>query len=121
MANVVGVASDLIFASKITATARALGVDATTVSTIEALGTVLDGGQVRLVAVDMSLPGDLAPAALRRCVDHPSTPTTIAFYAHVHTDLKAAAEQAGADQILTNGQFARQLPQLITQYAAQVG
>ncbi len=121
MANVVGVVSDLMFGSKITGTAQAVGVDAATVSTIEALGTALDGGQVRLVMVDMSLPGDLAPAALRRCADHPSTPTTIAFYAHVQTDLKAAAAQAGADQIMTNGQFAQQLPQLITQYSAQTG
>ncbi len=118
MANVIAVVSDLIFSTKISGTARAVGVDAKIVSTTKALGAALDDGDVRLVIVDMSLANDEALAALRCGAGHVSRPTTLAFYSHVQSELKEAAERAGADLIMARSKFNEQLPQLLRQYCA---
>ena len=118
MANVIAVVSDLIFSTKISGTARALGIDAMIVSTTKALGAALDAGDVRLVIVDMSLANDEAPAALRCGASHALRPTTVAFYSHVQSELREAAERAGTDLIMPRSKFNEQLPQLLRQYCA---
>lgn len=118
MANAIAVVSDLIFSTKISGTARAVGVDAKIVSTTKDLGAALDAGDVRLVIVDMSLANDEALAALRCGASHASRPTTLAFYSHVQSDLREAAERAGTDLILPRSKFNEQLPQLLRQYCA---
>ena len=115
MADVVAVVSDLMFSSKIGGTARAVGVDAVVVSTAERLGVALDDDDVRLVMVDMSLADGEAPAAVRRAARHSSRPTIVAFYSHVQSPLKEAAERAGADLVLPRSRFNEQLPELLAQ------
>ena len=119
MADVIAVASDLIFSTKISGTARAVGFEAMIVSTTKALGAALDAGDVRLVIVDMSLANGEAPAALRYSASHASKPTTVAFYSHVQSELREAAEQAGAVLIMARSKFNEQLPQLLRQYCAR--
>ncbi len=121
MAQAIAVVSDLIFSTKIRGTARALGIDAQIVSTTKALGAALDAGDVRLVIVDMSLAKDEAPAALRCGASHASRTTTVAFYSHVQSELREAAERAGADLILARSQFSEQLPELLRQYCLRAG
>jgi len=118
MADVIAVVSDLIFSTKISGTARAVGFEATIVTTSKALGAALDAGDLRLVIVDMSLTNGEAPAALRCGASHTSRPKTVAFYSHVQSELKEAAEQAGADLIMARSKFNEQLPQLLRQYCA---
>ena len=118
MADVIAVVSDLIFSTKISGTARAIGFEANTVTTSQALSSALDAGDVRLVIVDMSLAKGEAPAALRCGASHASRPKTVAFYSHVQSELKEAAERAGADLIMARSKFNEQLPQLLRQYCA---
>jgi len=118
MADAIAVVRDLIFSSKISGTARAVGIDAKIVSTTNALQAALDGGDVALVIVDMSLPNDEAIAALRCGAGHASRPTTVAFYSHVQSALREAAEQAGADLIMARSKFTEDLPQLLRQHCA---
>jgi DNA-binding NarL/FixJ family response regulator len=119
MASAIAVVRDLIFSSKIIATARAEGIDARIVSTTNALQDALDVGDVALVIVDMSLPNDDAPAALRCSASHASEPTTVAFYSHVQSELRQAAEQAGADHIMARSKFNEDLPQLLRAHCAK--
>ena len=116
MRGMVAVVSDLIFSTKISGTARAVGINATIVPTANPLEAALDAGDVALVIVDMSLPGDQAIAALRCSASHASRPTTVAFYSHVKSNLREAAEQAGADFIMARSEFSAQLPQLLRQH-----
>ena len=95
MAEVIAVVSDLLISTRISGTAQMLGISAVTVSTQEALASALKDGDVRLVMIDMSLRDDTAPAALQCGGNHPSRPTTLAFYSHVQSELRDAAEQAG--------------------------
>ncbi len=119
MADAIAVVSDLIFATKISGTARAVGIDTMIVSTTKALGAALDDGDVGLVIVDMSLADGEASAALQSVASHPSRPTAVAFYSHVQSELREAAERAGADLILARSKFSEQLPELLRQYCAR--
>lgn len=116
MANVIAVVRDLIFASKISGTARALGIGAAVVASADALQAGLDEKDVALVMVDMSLPNDEAAAALRCAAAHASMPTSVAFFSHVQAELRDAAEQAGATIILARSSFTEQLPELIREH-----
>ncbi len=119
MADAIAVVSDLIFATKISGTAHAVGINTMIVSTTKALGAALDAGDVGLVIVDMSLADGEASAALQSVASHPSRPTSVAFYSHVQSELREAAEQAGADLIMARSKFNEQLPQLLRQYCAR--
>jgi len=118
MGRAIGVVSDLIFSSKILATARAAGVEARTVSTASALQAALESGDVSLVIVDMSLPAEQALDALRSAASHRSGPTTVAFYSHVQSELREAAEKAGAGIIMSRSKFTERLPDLLSQHCS---
>jgi DNA-binding NarL/FixJ family response regulator len=55
------------------------------------------------VATIAALKGDPQLASIR----------TLGFASHVHTDLIAAARQAGADQVIPRSAFAGQLPEIL--------
>jgi DNA-binding NarL/FixJ family response regulator len=119
MASVVIVGTDLMFTSKVTGTARALGIEAVAAATAEALTVQLDEGAVRLVTVDMALPQ--AVAALQAAAAHPTWPTTIAFYSHVQTALAEAAKAAGAGMVMPRSKFSAELPEILRQYGTGGG
>ena len=104
---------DLIFATKLSSTATAVGGTVTIVRTLAALGEQLDGGEVRLVLVDLSAGGGdpLEAIALART----SSPEVqiVAFGPHVEGDLMNAARQRGADTVLARSAFVRKLPDLL--------
>jgi hypothetical protein len=41
----------------------------------------------------------------------------LGFFSHVHRDLKAAAAEAGCDEVLPRSTFTAQLPEILRQYA----
>ncbi|MCH9001013.1 MAG: hypothetical protein IIC02_00445 [Planctomycetes bacterium] len=118
MTDAVAVVTDLIFSTKIVGTARALGIDAQAVTTVEALEKRLDEGGVRLVMVDMSLPGDTAVRSLRQGAAHPTTPTMLAFYSHVQHELLASAEAAGATLTMPRSKFSAELPAILQRFCS---
>lgn len=111
---VLAVVDDLLFRSKIRATAKAVGVDVTFV----AAGGILEHArthQPSLVIIDLN--GDKgdpigAIAALKQDTESASR-RTLAFVSHVHTGLIQAARSAGADEVMARSAFASQLADIL--------
>ena len=116
MADAVAVVNDLIFSTKITGTAGALGIDAKAVANPDALGKLLDDGGVRLVMVDMALSTEIATRSLQRAAAHHPKPETLAFYSHVQAELAESAKDAGATITMPRSQFTAALPELLKRY-----
>ena len=95
-----------MFVSKITATARAAGIELTLLRNPDQLQSQ---SADRLI-VDLALPGSI-PAA-RRWREATGRPV-IAFVAHTDATAIADARAAGLDRVLTRGQFTEDLPQLL--------
>ncbi len=110
---IVAFLDDLIFATKLSATATAVGTTMTIVRTLEELSGQLDSAAVELVMVDLSAGRDdpLEAIALARA----AAPTVriVAFGPHVEGDLMNAARQHGADTVLARSAFVRKLPELL--------
>ncbi|MDB5350913.1 MAG: hypothetical protein JWN86_2160 [Planctomycetota bacterium] len=107
---------DLIFTSKITGTARALGHQVMIAGNVALATAMLEQWQPRVVFVDLSAGDLVTPAAIlayRSLV--PATPF-VAFGSHVETDLLAAAAAAGCDPVLPRSRFSAELPALIGRY-----
>ena len=106
---------DLLFSSKIRATAKQAGVELTFArSPAEILEHArtskpalvifdLNSGKTDPVATIAALKADPALASIR----------TLGFASHVHTDLIAAARQAGADQVVPRSAFAGNLAEIL--------
>ena len=106
---------DLLFSSKIRATAKQAGVELTFARSPEEIlerartgrPTLaifdLNSGKTDPVATIAALKRDPALAGIR----------TIGFASHVHTDLIAAARSAGADQVLPRSAFAGNLADIL--------
>ena len=121
---------DLIFATKIRATAAALGLASRPVRDAAALHqrlTCVDDGKghaaVTGVLIDMDL-GDAALALIRQArtptPGGAGVPGVVAFGAHVATDLLGAARDAGADFVLPRSQFTANLPAILERMAGKI-
>lgn len=113
MARVVAVVSDLIFRSKVDATARAAGVEAVTCTRAADAMKALASDAVDLLLVDMTLPGNEAAAAIAAGTTAQPRPRIVAFCSHVEESQAAAARQAGADRVLARSAFSAQLADLL--------
>ena len=106
--TVVAVVDDMFFASKIRATAEAVGVEISFPRTKESL--IEKARQADLVIVDLhsqrfdplSLPADLGSARL------------LGFFSHVEVELQRKAVAAGYQQVVPRSVFARDLAQILT-------
>jgi DNA-binding NarL/FixJ family response regulator len=106
---------DLLFSSKIRATAKQAGVELTFArSPEEILGQArarkpalvifdLNSGKTDPINTISALKADPELAGLR----------TIGFASHVHTELISAARSAGADQVLPRSAFAGNLAEIL--------
>jgi PleD family two-component response regulator len=106
---------DLMFASRISSAAKALGVEIAFARSPAAIVEAVRTRSPRLVILDLNSlqvrPLE-AVAALKADVALASVPT-VGFVSHVQTDLIAAARQAGVDQVMARSAFVTQLPQLL--------
>lgn len=110
---------DLLFSSKIRATAKQAGVDLTFARTPDEILTQARTGNPALVIFDLNsaktdpvqtiaaIKADPALAAIR----------TIGFVSHVHTGIIDAARRAGADEVMPRSAFAANLPEILLQGA----
>jgi len=121
---------DLIFATRIGATSRAVGVSCQQVGSVGALCDLLRSssddvkGQghdferserphppVRALMVDLDAPEAIAAIEASRAVS--ASLNILAFGPHVAADLLEAARQSGASQVFPRSRFASQLEGLI--------
>ena len=106
---------DLLFSSKIRATAKQAGVELAFARSRDEILAQARASRPTLVIFDLNsgktdplatlgaLKADPALAAIR----------TIGFASHVHTGLIEAARQAGADQVVPRSAFAARLPEIL--------
>lgn len=112
--TVVALVSDLIFASRIQTTAKAVGATVVIARTVAQFHGALAQG-TRLALVDMD--ADDAQACLRTAASRTPPVPTVAFVSHIRADLAAAARQAGAAQVLSRSAFIDALPGLMLKEA----
>ncbi len=102
-----------MFSSRVTGTARELGIDVSVVASVDA---ALDrvSAENRLILLDLNTPGLNVDEAVRRLRDAIDETLTIVGYAsHVHEAKIQAGQEAGCDQVLSRGQFNQEIGQLL--------
>jgi CheY-like chemotaxis protein len=111
---IVGV-DDLMFASRISSAAKALGVEIAFARSPEAIVEAVRTKAPGLVILDLNSikvrPLEAA-AALKADAALAAVPI-VGFVSHVQTDLIAQARAAGVDQVLARSAFVTQLAQLL--------
>ena len=114
MSAVVFLTSDLMFSSQVLGASKELGHSLSIASNAADLAAKLTG-DTRLVLVDLTLPAlhmDEVVAASRSASPDAKI---VAFGPHVHEQLLHAAQTAGADLVLSRGQFHKEYAQLLRQ------
>src|SRR4051794_6495201 len=108
---------DLLFVTKITGTARALGHRVAVAGDAARARDLIARERPRAVFVDLSAGELVDPEPLRalRELAGPATPF-VAFGSHVDTRALAAARSAGCDPVMPRSQFSAELPALIRRY-----
>jgi len=101
---------DLMFQSKVTGTAAALGFR---VACFGTLGEAFDetAKSARAVFLDLTL-ADISPTALIARLQHPR-PRVVAFGPHVETAVLQDARDAGCEDVLPRSRFSAELPVLL--------
>jgi CheY-like chemotaxis protein len=108
---------DLIFTSKVTGTARALGYRMLVAGNVELAATMIAQWRPCVVFVDLGAGELVSPEALLhyQSLAGPGT-HFVAFGSHVDTQALATARAAGCDPVLPRSKFAAELPELIKRY-----
>jgi DNA-binding NarL/FixJ family response regulator len=105
---------DLMFASRITGTARALGLDVRQVRALDRLVETARQGGARCVILDLAFPGLDLPALMRSLDELQTPPRVVAYGSHVDAASLSAARAAGCQPTLPRSKFvedlARDLP-----------
>jgi PleD family two-component response regulator len=115
MSIVLAIVDDMFFASKIRATAEAVGVEVKFLRSIEKLIETAREVKPGLVVVDLHNskldPVDVA-TELKLNEDLRQV-RLLGFFSHVHADLQRNAMAAGYDQVIPRSVFARDLGQIL--------
>jgi DNA-binding NarL/FixJ family response regulator len=110
--------NELMLSSQVLGAARAMGLPVVVAANGAALAEKLAPG-CRLVMVELTLPGvDVADVVRLRNELAPQA-AIVAFGPHVDEATLAAAQAAGADLVLSRGQFHRQYAELLRQAAGE--
>ncbi len=106
------VSSDLMFGSRVSSTAKSLGVPLKIVANPGVLPEVLDD-QSRLVIVDLSQPGLDLGALVETVRTKAAGCRIIAFGPHVNEAMLASAKAVGCDAVMPNSQFNQSMGELL--------
>ncbi len=110
---------DLIFTSRITATARSLGLAIQSARSMEVLRRLAEQQPPRCVIVDLANPG-LDIVELNRWLEGQVAPRprVVAYGSHVDTATLRAARAAGCDVVMPRSQFVEELPHRLVEWMA---
>ena len=111
--------SDLVFSSRLAGAGQRVGVPVSAVSSLDAAIARLPGDSVGLVILDLSTSTVDPQAAVSRLRESQPALAIVAFAPHVHEDRLRAAADAGCNEVLTRGQFDRQMEQLLARYGGE--
>lgn len=110
MPNGLMLCDDLIFYSRVAATARAAGLVVKQARTPAALLALAAADRPGGVLIDLQNDGLDVPALLAGLrAACPAMPTTVAFGSHVEAETLRAARQAGCDRVLPRSKFVEEL------------
>jgi hypothetical protein len=109
--SIIVLVRDLMFASRISATAKSLSVPVVMLRDPQALAQE-DG--IALI-VDLNQSGALDAAAEWKARTHG---VVMGFTAHIDSDTIARAQSLGIDRVLARSAFVQQLPQLLSNQAS---
>jgi CheY-like chemotaxis protein len=115
--SVLFLSADLVFSSRLAAAAERQGITLTTVSSIDAAIALLAAQDVRLIILDLSNPGLEPETEVVRLREACPGLAVVAYAPHVHEDRLRAAAAAGFNEVLSRGQFDRQMDDLLKRYA----
>src|SRR3954470_13352450 len=105
---------DLLFTSRIAATARQLGLELRAAKTQAGLEALAGREVPRCVLLDLANPGlDVAGLLGRLRESGPLPPFVVAYGSHVDTATLRAARAAGCDLVLPRSKFVEDLPQAL--------
>jgi CheY-like chemotaxis protein len=112
---IIAAVDDLLFSSKIRATAKQLGVGISFARTRDDIMAQARELAPSLIVFDLNSPRTDPLAAIAALKADPALATipTIGFASHVHTELIAAARAAGVDEVLPRSAFAAGLPAIL--------
>jgi len=113
MDRCIAIVSDLIFATRITGTAKKVGVTCEIVTNPSALQEALESDEPRTVLVDMNCDGISPEEAIRKVKSQCPNARVVAFFSHVQTKLGKQARAAGADDVWPRSAFVQRLPQVL--------
>jgi CheY-like chemotaxis protein len=112
---------DMMFTSRITGTAKALGLPIKAARSVEVLKTWLQQQTPSCVLVDLAHPelrlSELLETVRATCKP---MPRLVAYGSHVDTATLRAAREAGCDPVLPRSKFVEELPQALPQWLAVV-
>jgi DNA-binding NarL/FixJ family response regulator len=112
---------DLIFTSRITGTARGLGLAVRAARSADALVELARQSPPRGVLIDLSNPGLVLPELLGRLAEVcPAMPRVVAYGSHVDTATLRGAREAGCDPVLPRSRFVEELPRALPVWLAPV-
>ncbi len=108
---------DLMFASRITGEARALGLTVNHVRSLDQLFALARQETPLCVVVDLSFPALELPNLFSRLAEAcPTRPRVVAYGSHVDTDRLRAARSAGCDPVLPRSKFVEELPKKLPEW-----
>lgn len=110
---------DLMFLSRVAGTGSQLGLAVQGVSSADQLLSAAEDEAAELVIVDLSLPGLDVAAVVQSLRQLPcGGPPTVGYAPHVHVARLDAAREAGCTEVLTRGQFNKQVDKLLQKYCS---
>jgi CheY-like chemotaxis protein len=114
------VADDLLFRSKISTAAKALGVTIKAATTAEAAVTRARESRPSLILLDLDSGRTQPFEVLRQLGEDPELRDvpTLGFVSHVHADLIRQARALGIGDVMARGAFATALPQILAPHAS---
>lgn len=107
---------DLIFTTKITGTASALGAKVVSAGGVALAKAMLGRWRPEVVFVDLGAGDLVAPSAISEYRALAEGVPFVAFGSHVDVDALDAARAAGCDPVLPRSKFVAELPALIGHY-----
>lgn len=113
--RVLAAVEDLLFRSKISETAKVLGVEASFPRNPRRVLESLEESPPDLLVLDLNS-ARFEPLELLRTVrssDAARDTLTVGFLSHVQADLAVAAREAGCDRVVARSAFVRDLPKIL--------
>jgi|WetSurMetagenome_2_1015567.scaffolds.fasta_scaffold32297_3 CheY-like chemotaxis protein len=121
--GVVAVVDDLLFGEKLRTTARRLRVDLAFARSPEDATALTGARRPALVIVDLQSEACRPLDTIRRIKADPNLCATpvLGYFAHVRDDVRAAAVEAGCDEVLPRSAFSVRLAEILQRGVPAIG